>query len=155
VADATSNREVVERYAEASARNDLGALERLRHRDWMVHWPQSGEHVHGSESFAQIVENYPGGKPTVEVSRIVGSEDRWVVTPANAILRVAGSGEFWSSEWVMTYPDGQVYNVVDLMQLRDGLVFRETVYWAPPFEAPDWRRPFVEVTENVSAESAT
>jgi hypothetical protein len=23
-------------------------------------------------------------------------------------------------------------------------VLRETVYWAPPFEAPEWRRPFVE-----------
>ena len=34
---------------------------------------------------------------------------------------------------------------VDLMELRDGLVHRETVYWAPPFEAPDWRRPFVEL----------
>ena len=44
----------------------------------------------------------------------------------------------------MTYPDGQVYDCVDLLELRDGKVFRETVYWAPPFDAPDWRRPFVE-----------
>jgi len=26
----------------------------------------------------------------------------------------------------------------------DGLVYREVVYWAPPFEAPDWRAQWVE-----------
>ena len=70
-------------------------------------------------------------------------EDRWVVTPSNTVVRVAGSGDFWWGEWRMTYPDGQVYLCVDLLELRDGRICRETVYWAPPFDAPDWRRPFV------------
>jgi hypothetical protein len=34
--------------------------------------------------------------------------------------------------------------VVDLIELRDGLVHRETMYWAAPFEAPAWRAPWVE-----------
>ena len=55
-----------------------------------------------------------------------------------------GSGDFWWSEWRVTYPDGGVYLVVELLELRDGLVYRETVYWASPFEAPDWRAPWVE-----------
>jgi hypothetical protein len=55
-----------------------------------------------------------------------------------------GSGDFWWSEWRLTYPDGAVYLVVDLLELRDGLVHRETCYWAAPFEAPDWRAPWVE-----------
>ena len=29
------------------------------------------------------------------------------------------------------------------MELRDGLVYHETTYWAAPFEAPDWRAPWV------------
>jgi hypothetical protein len=91
-----------------------------------------------------IADHYPGGRPIVELSRLVGSEDRWVVTPSNTVLKVAGSGDFWWGEWMMTYPDGQNYHVVDLIELRDGLVHRETVYWAPPFEAPDWRRQYVE-----------
>ena len=132
------------RYAAASARNDLEELRQLRHPGRTVEWPQSGERVHSSESFAAIVERYPGGRPTVEVSRIVGSEDRWVVTPGNTVLKVVGSGDSWWGAWMMTYPDGQEYHVVDLIELRDGLVHRETVYWAPPFEAPDWRRPFVD-----------
>jgi hypothetical protein len=144
VAPSLTNQEVVERYATASARNDLAELERLRHPDWAVDWPQSGERVRGSESFASIVELYPGGRPTVEVSRVVGSGDRWLVTAANTVIRVVGSGDFWWGEWVMTYPDGAEYHVVDLIELRDSLVERESVYWAPPFQAPDWRRPFVE-----------
>lgn len=139
-----TNQEVVERYTRASAANDLETLGRLRHPDWTVDWPQSGERVHGNESFAEIVQRYPGGRPATEVSRIVGSEDHWVVTPGNTVLKVVGSGDVWWGEWRMTYPDGQAYHVIDLIELRDGLVRRETVYWAPPFEAPGWRRPFVE-----------
>lgn len=144
MAQTLTNQEVVERYARASAGNDLAALERLRHPDWTVDWPQSGERVHGNESFAEIVRLYPGGRPSTEVSRIIGSEDRWVVSPGNTVVKVVGSGDVWWGEWRMTYPDGQVYHVVDLIELRDGLVRRETVYWAPPFEAPAWRSPFVE-----------
>ena len=148
-----TNEAVVGRYAAASARNDLEELEQLRHPDWTVDWPQSGERVHSSESFAEIVKNYPGGRRKAEVSRIVGSEDRWVVTPSNTVVQVAGSGDFWWSEWMMTYPDGELYHVVDLIVLRDGLVHRETVYWAPPFAAPDWRRPFVERRQSTAGGS--
>ena len=144
MSDRQTNEAIVRRYATSSASNDLDELARLRHPDWTVEWPQSGERVHSSESFASIVDAYPGGHPHVEVSKIIGSEDRWVVTPGNTVLRVAGGGDFWWSQWRMTYPDGQEYQVVELIELRDGLVHRETVYWAPPFDAPDWRRPFVE-----------
>ncbi len=139
-----NRREVIERYATASAEHDLAAQAALRHPDWTVDWPQSGERVRGSDHFARIIEAHPGGAPRVEVNRIIGSEDRWVLTPGNTVLRVAGSGEFWWGEWTVTYPGGDAYHVVSLMELRDGLIFRERVYWAPPFEAAEWRRPFVE-----------
>ena len=142
--DRPTNEEIVREYARASAELDLPTLERLRHPDWMVDWPQSGERVRDSASFAEIVGRYPGGRPATTVHRIVGAEDRWVMTAGNTVLRVAGTGNAWWGEWRMTYPDGQVYNCVDLIELRDGTVYRETVYWAPPFEAPDWRRPFVQ-----------
>lgn len=139
-----TNEECVARYAAASATFDLDALNALRHPDWMVYWPQSGESVHSTEAFAEIIANYPGGHPTREVTRIVGAEDRWVVTAANTVLKVVGSGDFWWSEWRVAYPNGEAFLVVDLIELRDGLVRHETVYWAPPFEAPDWRAPWVE-----------
>jgi len=144
VGEPETNEAIVESYAIACGMNDIPALTRLRHPDWSVVWPQSGERVASHESWVAIAQQYPGGRPTVELSRLVGSEDRWVVTPSNTVLKVAGSGDFWWGEWMMTYPDGQAYHVVDLIELRDGMIHRETVYWAPPFEAPDWRRQYVE-----------
>ena len=60
------------------------------------------------------------------------------------MVMVAGSGDFWWSEWRVTYPDGEHYLCVDLVELRDGKVWRETVYWATPFDAPAWRSPWVD-----------
>jgi hypothetical protein len=139
-----SNEEIVSRYSTATAAHDFATLATLRHPDWSVFWPQSGELVHSSEAFAEIIANYPGGAPKAEVTRIVGAEDQWVVTAANTAMRVAGSGDFWWSEWRLTYSNGDVYYVVDLLELREGLVYRETVYWAAPFDAPAWRAPWVE-----------
>ena len=31
-----------------------------------------------------------------------------------------------------------------LLELRDGKIWRETTYWAEPFDAPAWRRQWVE-----------
>ena len=142
-----TNEECVQRYAAASVAHDLGELAALRHPDWMVFWPQSGERVHSTDAFAEIIANYPGGAPKREVTRVVGAEDRWVVTASNTVLQVIGSGDFWWSEWRVTYPNGEIYFVVDLIELRDGLVHRETVYWAAPFEAPAWRAPWVDVLD--------
>jgi hypothetical protein len=139
-----TNADCVQQYGAAMAAFDLETLARLRHPDWSVVWPQSGERVHGNEAFAEIIRNYPGGEPRTEVTRIIGAEDRWVVTPGNTVLRVVGSGDFWWAEWRVTYPNGEVYLAVTLIELRDGLVQRETTYWAAPFEAPAWRAPWVE-----------
>ena len=138
-----SNEDIARRYAEASCRRDVGAMLALRHPDWQAIWPQSGERVPSSADYVQIVDNYPGGYPTSEVERVVGANDRWVVTPSNTVQLIAGSGDFWWSEWKMTYPDGRRYFCVELIELRDFQVWRETVYWAEPFEAPDWRSQWV------------
>ena len=40
---------------------------------------------------AAVVEDYPGGKPTMVVDRVVGAEDRWVVSAGNTVVQVTGS----------------------------------------------------------------
>ena len=142
--DRLSNEEVVRRYAASSATADVEQMAELRHPNWSVGWPQSGEQVHTHQAFAEILRHYPGGTPRTELTRIVGTEDRWIVTPSNTVMRVVGSGDFWWCEWETTYPDGNTYLCVDLLQLSDGLILHEIVYWAPPFAAPDWRAPWVE-----------
>ena len=139
-----TNQDIVTRYGAALAAHDMTALAALRHPDWSVYWPQSGELVHSTQAFAEIIANYPGGAPIIEITRTVGAEDQWVVSASNTPMRVAGSGDFWWSEWRIEYPNGEAYVVVDLIELRDGLVHRETTYWAAPFDAPAWRAPSVD-----------
>ena len=138
-----TNEDIARRYAAAAARFDLDAMAALRHPDWQASWPQSGERVISDANYRRIVAAYPGGPPVAEIQRVVGAEDRWVVTPANTVQQIAGSGDFWWSEWRMTYPDGRTYHCVELIELRDQRVWRETVYWAEPFSPPDWRSRWV------------
>src|SRR5436309_1534468 len=69
MAPALTSEQLVAEYAEASARLDTDALAELRHPEWKVAWPQSGEEVHSSEAFAEIVRNYPGGAARSEITR--------------------------------------------------------------------------------------
>ena len=141
-----TNEELVRAYAAAVVANDQPTIARLRHRDWTAVWPQSGEVVRGTENDFAINRAYPGGVPQLlPEGRLHGTEDRWVTSPlGGGAYRVAGEGETWVGEWRMRYPDGRVWLTVIIIELRDGQVWRETSYWAEPFEAPAWRAQWVE-----------
>jgi hypothetical protein len=122
-------------------------MDALRHADWKAIWPQSGEVVTAPDNERRMTEDYPGGRPTLHQGRIVGSEDRWVTTPLGGAFRFSGDGDSWWGEWQMTYPDGRTWFTITLLELRDGKIWRETTYWAEPFDAPEWRRNFVDHLE--------
>ena len=132
------------RLARSSTSTGLG---RLRHPEWRGDVAPVGRARPGPG----VVRRDRQG-PTRAACTTVGGLDRLVGargplgrdSPGNTVVRVAGSGDFWWGEWKMTYPDGRVYECVDLIELREGMIWRETVYWAEPFDAPEWRRPFVE-----------
>jgi ketosteroid isomerase-like protein len=140
----TSNEDVVRRYVAAHAAQDVEALGELRHPDWTVAWPQSGERIRGHANERAMFAAYPGGQPNVQAKRVVGSEDRWVMTPLFTLQRVIGNGDQWWADGVITYPDGSTWCLAILLELRDGRIHRETDYFAEPFEAPEWRKPWVE-----------
>lgn len=50
----------------------------------------------------------------------------------------------WRADGTVTYPDGSTWFYVVLLEIHDRKVYRETEYFAAPFEAPAWRRPYVE-----------
>ena len=139
-----SNEQLVRRYVAATIAHDDIELGRLRQPEWMVDWPQSGERVRGHANDRAILDNWPGGRPTAQVDRVVGAEDRYVVTPVFTFQKIAGSGDFWWIAGTVTYPDGAAWFDVVLLELRDGKVLRETWYFAAPFEAPAWRAAWVE-----------
>ncbi len=143
MAERTSE-EIVHAYMRALTDNDEAALASLRDPDWVLDYPQSGERIRGHANERGIADHYPGGLPDVDAGRIVGSEDRWVVTPSFTFERIAGSGETWWSEGRARYPDGSTWHIVSMYKLHDRRIAHEVTYWAEPFDAPDWRAQWVE-----------
>lgn len=139
-----SNQEIVRRYLAAHTSHDYDTVGALRDPDWTVEWPQSGERVRGAANDRAIMDNWPGGLPSGEGFRMVGSEDRWVTTPLNTIHRVVGSGDLWWADGTSAYPDGSIWFIAALLELRGGKMYRETWYFGPPFDAPAWRAEWVE-----------
>jgi hypothetical protein len=99
----------------------------LRDAEYVMEMPQSGERIRGRENMRSMQEGYPG-PPSIELRRLVGSGDVWVV------------------EMRSDY-GGRIYHVVMIVEFRNGKIARETRYYADPFEAPQWRAEWVESME--------
>jgi hypothetical protein len=87
-------------------------------------FPQSGERISGKHNIYERRAHYPA-KVTFK------------------ILRVLGEGNVWVTELLVTY-DGRPVNGVNIMEFKDGKVARETIYFADPFEPPEWRSQWVK-----------
>ena len=71
-------------------------------------------------------------------------------TPAFTYKRMLGGGDVFVIEGTIDYGDGVPVSYVGIGELRDGKVAKMTEYFANPFEAPAWRKPFVEMMEPAS-----
>lgn len=141
-----TNREIVERYAnEVMVSSD--ELDRLRHPDFVEDWPQSGERIRGAANMRAIADNHPGRPTHGGLLRVVGSEDRWVVTPSYTTLRIEGTGDVYTIVWRAIYPPDALWYVTMIVELRDQLIWRATSLFAEAFEAPAWRAQWVERIE--------
>jgi hypothetical protein len=125
----TSSAQVVRRYAAANAEGDAATMDSLRHADWQEAWPQSGEVVTSSANYWAARTKRPEGAPRVEPGRM------------------GGSGDTWWGEAVVHYADGSRWLGITIFELRDGLIYRERLYFGPAFPAPDWRAQWVEREE--------
>jgi ketosteroid isomerase-like protein len=140
-----SSREIVDRFIKALQAKDLDAQLALLADDFVDEMPQSGERTRGKANYRAIFENFPGGVGTTNTSsRVVGAEDRWVMTPSFNVLRIEGSGNIFTYVGTVTYTDGNTWQVISIAELRDGKVAKTTTWYAAPFEAPEWRAPYVE-----------
>jgi hypothetical protein len=141
-----SGRMVVERYARAVQDKDFDALAALLTDDFIDEMPQSGERTRGKENYLASARNYPGGVGTVEPKsvRLVGAEDRWVLTPMFTQLRIEGSGDVYTYVGSVRYPNGETWQMIAIIELRNGKVAKSTTFYAAPFDAPEWRAPYVE-----------
>jgi len=138
-----SGHEVVERYGQALAALDIDTLSALLADEVVEEYPQSGERIRGRDSWIAMQRAWPEVvQPRIE--RVVGSEDQWVAGPNWTVLRIAGTGDDFWMHGRITYANGETWHVVQLLHLRDGKIARIRSYFAAPFEAAEWRRPYVE-----------
>jgi len=59
------------------------------------------------------------------------------------VKRILGNGDLWITEYTITYK-GRLAYTVSIMEFRNGKVVHETQYFGDPFEAPAWRRQWVQ-----------
>jgi ketosteroid isomerase-like protein len=141
-----SPQDVFDAYMNAVARRDWDALQSVTHPDLVVAYPQSGERIRGVANFRAILENYPGGLDALTLGdvRVVGAEDRWLMSPSFTVVHIVGSGDAYTGVASSRYPDGSEWYVVSLGKVKDGKLWRAETYFAPKFEAPEWRSQWVE-----------
>jgi hypothetical protein len=103
----------------------------LRHEDYVMEMPQSGERIRGREKMRKFQESFADNSnpPTIQLRRVVVRDGLWIL------------------EGVNDYGGGQVFTVVAIFELRDGKIWRDTRYYSEPFDAPEWRAHLVEHME--------
>jgi hypothetical protein len=118
-------RELLGAHWHASAVGDLDAEHDIYDDNVLCEYPQSGERIVGRGNLQALRSHHPG-KPS-----------------GFNIRRMVGSGELWVTEYIITY-EGRPAYTVSMMEFRDGKVVHETQYFAAPFEAPAWRKQWVQ-----------
>ena len=110
--------------------SDLGAESgyELRHEDFVMEMPQSGERIRGRENMRAFQAAFGQAAPAMKLRRVLVREGLWV------------------AEVVSDY-DGRIFHYVSIVELKDGKMWRDTRYYAQPFEAPEWKAHLVERME--------
>ena len=91
----------------------------------MLEFPQSGERFRGRENITAWRQQYPA---------------RLEFEPRE----LRGGGDLWIAETGLRYDGGEPIGVIKILEFRGDKVTRETIYFAEPFPAPDWRAPYAE-----------
>jgi len=119
-------RAALERHWAASDANDFEAEHDIYREDAVLEYPQSEERIRERRKIQSSRAAQPNRK-------------RFTVR------RIIGTGDFWVTEFVLTY-DGRPSYTVSIMEFLDGKVARETQYFCDPFDPGPSRAQWVERT---------
>jgi hypothetical protein len=89
----------------------------------VLEFPQSEERFEGVASIREWRSRYPGS-----VSYDIG--------------RIRGADHLWVAELTVSSDDGEPRFGVDVLEIRNGKIVRETIYVGEPFDPPEWRAPW-------------
>ena len=88
--------------------------------DAVLEFPQSGERFEGVSNIREWRSRYPG-------------------SVAYDIQRIRGANDLWVAEMTVSYDGGDPRYGIDVLEIRDAKIVRETIYVGEPFNAPEWR----------------
>ncbi len=117
-------RAALERHWAASDAGDFEREHEIYQENALLEYPQFGEHIRGRRK--------------IQESRFVQPNKKRF-----SVHRIIGSGNLWVTEFVLTYDGAPSYSV-SIMEFANGLVERETQYFASPFEASQSRAHLVD-----------
>jgi hypothetical protein len=124
---------------------DWPRLGEVLHPDAVLEYPQSGERFRGLDNIRAQFEHYPDLDPGgSELEEVIGEPRAYALTPSYTVIGVEGSGERGTAIIRVRYPDASMWWAVNVYELRDGRITRSRTYFAPDFEAPDWRAQYRE-----------
>jgi hypothetical protein len=118
-------REALDSHWQASAAGNLDAEHAIYDDNSICDYPQSGERILGRANLQALRGHHPGKPSGFNVRRMVGRGDLWV------------------TEYTILYKGRPAYTV-SIMEFSNGKVVHETQYFADPFEAPVWRKQWVQ-----------
>ena len=96
--------------------------------DMVYEFPQSGEVFRGKDNIVAMNQGYSGSTGTA---------------PKATLRRILKPGQAWVIESTIDYGDGTPVSSISVIEMNaDGKVNHQTDYFANPFPAPDWRKPF-------------
>jgi ketosteroid isomerase-like protein len=117
-------RAALDHHWAASDANDFEAEHQIYRDDAVLEYPQSGERIRGRQKIQSSRAAQPNRKRFT-------------------IRRIIGAGDFWVTEYILSY-DGRPSYTVSIMEFRDGKVVRETQYFGDAFEPGPSRAHLVE-----------
>lgn len=121
--DEVAARALIQDHFASGGKDEVRATQ-IYAQDAVLEFPQGGERIRGKERILAMRLAFPASLDF-------------------EILRTVGCGDLWVNEYTIRY-DGQPSHVVGIMEFRDGLVVRETIYISDSWESPAWRAEWVE-----------
>ena len=126
-----------ELYSSGDVQELTRRLPELASEDLVQEWPQSGERIRGRANVVAVNDHYEGATGT---------------SPKMTLRRLTKPGQAWVAEGTIDYGDGVPVSLVSILEAGpDGRIVRQTDYFANPFDAPEWRRQWVERMEPTAA----
>lgn len=116
--------DIVMRLWDMFNKRDFSEVRPLLDENFVCEWPQSKELIRGADNFIALNENYPG-EWKIECKRIICNGNEAV------------------SEVLLTCGEQIVY-ATSFFEIENDKIVKMTEYWGEPYDAPEWRKRWVE-----------